>query len=165
MRAGLPLFCLHSRTSDCPPGEYGVTSRTPSLTVSGHSQDFGSGEILLNFGGGFTQPINGAPQNPDAPFRYVKWRHLFPLRYYLNDFELAVQFDADSDPSTRTRLVQGLPTAAWGHTSQDYLKELAPESLKEEPYCPFKADVYQVAFCSAEVFCASPLHLTVCSPR
>lgn len=82
------------------------------------------------------------------------WRKTFDVKYWLTDFESSVQYAADSDPSTP--LVQGVPIAVWGLTDQDYLKQLAPEALKPEPYCPFKSDVYQVGFCSLENFCASP---------
>ena len=38
-----------------------------------------------------------------APFRTC-----FPIRYFISDFELAVTFDLDSDPSSR--VVRELPT-------------------------------------------------------
>jgi hypothetical protein len=67
---------------------------------------------------------------------------------------MSVQFDLDSDPSTR--LVTGLPTSVYGmNDSQKYMKELAPEVLNEEPYCPFKADVYQVGYHLWESFLVS----------
>jgi hypothetical protein len=68
---------------------------------------------------------------------------------------MSVQFDPELDPATR--LVTGLPTAIYGmNDAQRYGKELAPESLKEAPYCPFKADVYQVGWCLCEFFCVRP---------
>ncbi|ORY73227.1 kinase-like domain-containing protein [Leucosporidium creatinivorum] len=111
-------------------------------------RDYGAGEVLVNFGGG---RFALSSQMSDRSIKPWSWRKLFNVCYWITDFELSVQFDADSEPSSR--LVRGIPTAAWGHTSQDYRKEVAPESLEEEPYCPFKADVFQVGFCAYEIFC------------
>ena len=66
---------------------------------------------------------------------------MFPARYYLNDFEFAVVFDFDSDP--KSRFVSGLPLDRTGRTGE-YGRELAPEMKKKEPYCPFKADMWQL---------------------
>ncbi|KAJ3864360.1 hypothetical protein EV359DRAFT_81484 [Lentinula novae-zelandiae] len=58
-------------------------------------------------------------------------------RYYIIDFEWAVRFSPDSDPATRT--VTG-PPLSW----DIYRRPPPPEMLSELPYCPFKADVWQV---------------------
>jgi hypothetical protein len=112
-------------------------------------QDFGEGEVLINHGGGTW--LKRDYKGPRSPV----FRSHFPVRYYLNDFELSVMFDPQSDPASR--LVMGIPSACYGHTSQDYGKELAPEALEDAPYCPFKADVFQVGFCLREIFAVSSL--------
>ncbi|KAJ3723609.1 hypothetical protein DFJ43DRAFT_1201072 [Lentinula guzmanii] len=58
-------------------------------------------------------------------------------RYYIIDFEWAVQFSSDSDPASRT--VTG-PPLPW----DIYRRPPPPEMQSELPYCPFKADVWQV---------------------
>ncbi|KAF8523035.1 kinase-like domain-containing protein [Gautieria morchelliformis] len=93
--------------------------------------------ILVNFKGGarqhgVTQP--GGVLGPPTPFRAD-----FPVRYYLNDFELAVCYERDSHPSTR--VVSGLPTKG---LLGKYGRAVAPEMLSEQPYCPFRADVWQL---------------------
>ncbi|KAF8523030.1 kinase-like domain-containing protein [Gautieria morchelliformis] len=93
--------------------------------------------ILVNFKGGarqhgVTQP--GGVLGPPTPFRAD-----FPVRYYLNDFELAVCYEHDSDPSTR--VVSGLPTK---DLHGKYGRAVVPEMLSELPYCPFRADVWQL---------------------
>lgn len=97
--------------------------------------------MLLNWAGGRFTPKGTTPS----------WRKSFDLCYWITDFEFAIQFDADSEPSTR--LVKGVPITQLGLGAQDYRKELAPEALGDEPYCPFKSDVYQVGYCSIEIFC------------
>ena len=68
------------------------------------------------------------------------FRSYFPVRYYINDFELAATFDPDSEPSSR--VVTGLPTT--GIRAGEYGREPAPEMLTGSPYCPFRADVWQL---------------------
>jgi hypothetical protein len=68
------------------------------------------------------------------------FRSLFPIRYYINDFEFAVVFDPESKPESR--LVTGLPLA--GLCTGKYGRDPAPEMLSEAPYCPFRADVWQL---------------------
>ena len=68
------------------------------------------------------------------------FRSLFPVRYYINDFEFAVTFDPDSEPSSRT--VTGLPIT--GIRSGEYARKPAPEMLSGDPYCPFRADIFQL---------------------
>ena len=68
------------------------------------------------------------------------FRSLFPIRYYINDFELAVTFDPDSEPSSRT--VTGFPTT--GVRTGEYGRRPAPEMLSGDPYCPFRADIWQL---------------------
>ena len=68
------------------------------------------------------------------------FRSLFPVRYYINDFEFAVTFEPNSEPSSRT--VTGLPVT--GIRSGEYARKPAPEMLTGAPYCPFRADIYQL---------------------
>jgi hypothetical protein len=68
------------------------------------------------------------------------FRSLFPVRYYINDFEFAVTFEPDSEPSSRT--VTGLPIT--GIRIGEYGRKRAPEMLSEAPYCPFRADIWQL---------------------
>lgn len=100
-------------------------------------KDIDIDNILVNFKGGPTQDgvtWSGGVWGPPTPFR----AH-FPVRYYLNDFELAVCFEHDSDPSTR--VVSGLPTKG---LRGKYGRDVVPEMLSEQPYCPFRADVWQL---------------------
>lgn len=70
------------------------------------------------------------------------FRSHFPVRYYLNDFELGFSFDENSDPSSR--LITGLPLTVSGRAGP-YGRPTAPEMLKPDvPYCPFRADVWQL---------------------
>jgi hypothetical protein len=96
-------------------------------------KDIDADNILINFAIGSRQPLSvGA-----SP---AQFRSLFPVRYYLNDFELAVCFDVDSDPSTR--LVTGLPTTMI--LDGEYGRDKAPEMTSNEPYCPFLNDIWQM---------------------
>ncbi len=69
-------------------------------------QDLDSDNILFNFLGGRTRPAD-TDSEAIGPFR----SH-FPIRYYINDFELAVCFDEDSDPATGK--ITGLPNVRAG---------------------------------------------------
>ncbi|KAJ3798569.1 hypothetical protein GGU11DRAFT_865032, partial [Lentinula aff. detonsa] len=74
--------------------------------------------------------------------RHGRWdpeqkQYFLPPRYYIIDFEWAVQFSSDSDPASRT--VTG-PPLPW----DIYRRPPPPEMQSELPYCPFKADVWQV---------------------
>ena len=104
--------------------------------------------ILINFAGGMSQPeeTNWSAQDW-APFRSC-----FPIRYFINDFELAVTFDLDSDPSSR--VVTGLPTA--GVRPGEYGRDVAPEMLLESPYCPFRADIWQLGTMLRSIFGVCP---------
>jgi hypothetical protein len=107
-------------------------------------------DVLLNYGGnGGGVDGDGAPDPP--PFR-----SLFPVRYYLNDFELSVMFDPESDPSSR--LVSGVPIARYGQGIQDYGKDLPPEAFLDVPYCPFKMDIFQFGLPCKEIFSVSCLY-------
>jgi hypothetical protein len=107
------------------------------------------GEVLINYGSG-GGGIDGASE--PEPFR-----SLFPVRYYLNDFELSAMFDPDSDPSAR--LVSGIPTARYSRGAEDYGKDLPPEAFLDAPYCPFKMDVFQFGLPCKEIFSVSCLPL------
>lgn len=111
--------------------------------------------ILINFTGGMSQPEGTNWSKRDwAPFRTC-----FPIRYFINDFELAVTFDLDSDPSSR--VVTGLPTD--GVRPGQYGRDPAPEMLLEIPYCPFCADIWQLGAMFKSIFgVCPPLLLSVC---
>ncbi len=96
-------------------------------------QDLDSDNIPFSFLGGRTRPAD-TDSEVIGPFR----SH-FPIRYYINDFELAVCFDRDPDPATRK--ITGLPNVRAGR-SGEYAREYAPEMIVCDPYCPFKADVW-----------------------
>ena len=90
--------------------------------------------LLISFVGGRTDVDYSGDIPEPRPFR-----SLFPCRYYLIDFELAVAFDPSSDPATR--LVSGLPTQ--GSRRGQYGRPKPPELEGNEPYCPFKLDIWQ----------------------
>lgn len=100
-------------------------------------QDIGHSNILANFRGGSKYPpgARGSREDPAPPFR----SH-FPIRYYLNDFEVGILFDESSDPSAR--MVTGDPLAPSGREGP-YGRPLAPEMAKSGRYCPFRADVWE----------------------
>ncbi|KAK9893729.1 hypothetical protein P389DRAFT_174558 [Cystobasidium minutum MCA 4210] len=103
-------------------------------------RDIGSGEFLYNFGGSTRGPQYLAARLDRGPLR-----SLFPCRYYIIDFETAIQFDKTSLPADR--VVTGMATLA-NHGTEDfarYGKAFPPEWTTGEPYCPFASDVYQIA--------------------
>lgn len=102
------------------------------------SQDIGCDNILCNFRGGPRYPRSDNPlEKPTSTFR----SH-FPIRYYLNDFEIGLSFDETSDPSSRT--IMGFPHTVSGGGGS-YGRAPAPEMLKQDvPHCPFRLDVWQV---------------------
>ncbi|TFY71731.1 hypothetical protein EVG20_g1271 [Dentipellis fragilis] len=59
-------------------------------------------------------------------------------RVYINDFETAIMFEPDTDPSECT--CTGCPMG----NPDTYTRPVIPEILKEEPYDPFKLDVWQL---------------------
>jgi hypothetical protein len=68
---------------------------------------------------------------------------VFPVRYYIIDFEFSVRFPEDSTPDQR--VVTGLPAIKDGSDHpDDYGRDLSPEMLLPEPHCPFKSDVFQL---------------------
>ncbi|KIM80433.1 hypothetical protein PILCRDRAFT_9613 [Piloderma croceum F 1598] len=70
-------------------------------------------------------------------------RPVFPVRYYIIDFEFSIRFPEDSDP--KQRLVTGLPILRNGFDHpDDYGREIAPEMLLDKPHCPFKSDIFQL---------------------
>lgn len=72
----------------------------------------------------------------------MPFRSHFPIRYYLNDFEIGLLFDESSDPSSRT--TTGIPSTVSGRRGS-YGRPQAPEMGRQNiPYCPFRLDVWQV---------------------
>jgi hypothetical protein len=68
---------------------------------------------------------------------------VFPIRYYIIDFELSVRFAEDSTPDQR--VVKGLPLLRNGYDHpDDYGGHISPETLLDAPHCPFKSDVFQL---------------------
>ncbi|TDL17097.1 hypothetical protein BD410DRAFT_794668 [Rickenella mellea] len=81
--------------------------------------------------------------------RKTSFQSRFKVFYYYNDFELAVYFPEQTNPAER--VVSGLPTqrlyapdATFEHVRETYGRDPAPEMLQQSPYCPFKADVWQL---------------------
>ena len=72
-------------------------------------------------------------------------------RVYLNDFETAVHFPQDVDPSNR--LVCGLPVP----DSNTYQRARPAELLISEShmYCPFRLDMWQFGFHLMQMFSVS----------
>ena len=90
---------------------------------------------------------------------WAPFRSCFPIRYFINDFDLAITFDPHSDPSSR--VVTGLPTIGLG--PGQYGRDIAPEILSESPYCPFRVDIWQLGKMFKSNFGVSPLLLlSVC---
>ncbi|EJD51266.1 hypothetical protein AURDEDRAFT_159672 [Auricularia subglabra TFB-10046 SS5] len=102
-------------------------------------RDFAMLEVFSNYGRGWDVKKK-RPRCVRTPpiFRSC----ILDMRYMINDFELSIQFAPDSDPETR--LVTGIPIARYGAIAEEYLKPLAPEARLDTPYCPFKADIYQI---------------------
>jgi hypothetical protein len=96
--------------------------------------------ILINWFGG----ANRVPSEATS-----KFREYFPVRYYITDFELAVVFDYDSDPVSR--VVRGYPFQAAGRVGE-YGRDVAPQFRKDEPYCPFRTDIWQLGNLFRKVF-------------
>jgi len=111
--------------------------------------DIDRDNILINFAGGMSQPEGMTwPTTAWAPFRSY-----FPIRYFINDFELAVTFDPDSDPSSR--VITELPTTDL--RPGQYGRDIAPEMLSESPYCPFRLDIQQLGIMFKSIFGVCPL--------
>jgi hypothetical protein len=90
---------------------------------------------------------------------WAPFRSYFPIRYFINDFELSITFDLDSDPLSR--VVTGLPTV--GLCPGQYGRDVAPEMVLESPYCPFRADIRQLGTMFKSIFGVCPqLLLLVC---
>ncbi|KIY50052.1 hypothetical protein FISHEDRAFT_57770 [Fistulina hepatica ATCC 64428] len=77
-------------------------------------------------------------------------RSLFPVRYYLNDFEMSVTFESSSEPSSR--VISGCPSK---HRLGGYARMPYPEMLTGEPYCPFRADIWQLGTMFRQQFIAN----------
>ncbi|EJD43938.1 hypothetical protein AURDEDRAFT_166993 [Auricularia subglabra TFB-10046 SS5] len=113
---------------------------TPWLKRSFY-KDFAFTEVFSNYGRGWD--FEKTPRVPSCTLIPHVFRSRCPdMRYMINDFELSVQFAPESD--LETRLVSGVPIARYGGTAEQYGKHLPPEALLDIPYCPFKADMYQV---------------------
>lgn len=106
------------------------------------SQDLDDNNILLNWS-------DGANQGPSERTVYP-FRGFFPARYYIIDFELCAAFDLDSDPVDR--VVRGVPIEKRGGKLSNYGRHAAPEMLEDEPYCPFRADIWQLGTLFGELF-------------
>lgn len=99
-------------------------------------QDIGYDNILVNFRGGAEYPRASNTLSSTWPFR----SH-FPIRYYLNDFEIGLTFDETSDLSSRTTM--GFPHTVSGRKGS-YGRAPAPEMVQQDvPHCPFRVDVWQ----------------------
>lgn len=114
-----------------------LITRPPTDSKKKMFQDIGCDNILCNWRGGPKSPRYDNPsEKPTVPFR----SH-FPIRYYLNDFEIGLSFDETSDPSSRT--TTGFPHTVSGRKGS-YGRAPAPEMLKPDvPHCPFRVDVWQ----------------------
>lgn len=65
-------------------------------------------------------------------------RTIIRPRVYIIDFETAVAFPDNSDPTER--LVVGLPFPP----ELPYERPLPPELILVDPYCPFRLDIWQL---------------------
>ncbi|KZW01497.1 hypothetical protein EXIGLDRAFT_829973 [Exidia glandulosa HHB12029] len=102
-------------------------------------RDFSLSEVFLNYGSARQYPPDESWFYPQLPGPF---RKLFDAQYFINDFELSVHYSPSSDPTSRR--VVGHPTARYGHSIDTYGKALPPEALLDEPYCPFRADIFQL---------------------
>lgn len=108
-------------------------------------RDFDLSEVFSNYGRGW-DPMKRRPKCKSIP---PIFRSCCPdFRYLINDFDLSIKFAPESDPETR--LVTGVPIARYGGTAEVYGKLLAPEARLDAPYCPFKADIYQLGASALE---------------
>jgi len=93
------------------------------------------------------------PENILSIWPTVDWRHLtstrgrhcpvFPVRYYIIDFEFSIEFSEDSTPDQRVVNWPSRPTT-WLRPPDDHGRDIAPEMLLNAPHCPFKLDVFQL---------------------
>lgn len=67
---------------------------------------------------------------------------VYPIRYYLIDFEFAVRFSPNTQ--LHERVVIGHPLLHLGFDHTTYGRDLAPEMLSNKPHDPFKTDVFQL---------------------
>jgi hypothetical protein len=83
---------------------------------------------------------------------------VFPVRYYIIDFEFSIRFSEDSTPEQR--VVTGIPILRNGFDHpDDYGRDIAPEMLLDQPHCPFKSDIFQLGKVLLTHFHASFPHL------
>ncbi|TDL26440.1 hypothetical protein BD410DRAFT_521319 [Rickenella mellea] len=92
-------------------------------------RDIAEDNILINH-------KSSRPRGKCPPFR-----SLYPVRYFFIDFEYAIRFPEDSDPSTR--LVSRI---------KEISRFGAPETQSDTRYCPFAADVFNLGFFYFENF-------------
>lgn len=127
------------------------------LVEADSRQDFSSENFVFNHAPGPVQPYSktGSTQPPAA------LNSLFPLRFYLIDFEYAVSFSAETPDAERTvRGPPGMePTGRFIYT-----RPLPSEAQAEAPYCPFRADVWQIGLMLQEQFevCGFSEALSLC---
>lgn len=110
-------------------------------------RDFAMKEVFSNYGRGW----DSAKHQPPCLRIPPTLRSCCPdMRYMINDLELSVQFASDSLPSTR--VVMGNPIERYGYPAKEYGKYLGPEANRSAPYCPFKADMYQLGKSALDSF-------------
>jgi len=103
--------------------------------------------ILINFAGGMSQPEGTKWSARDwAPFRSC-----FPIRCFINDFVLYIRPGFGSI----FQCCDGTPYR-WGARPGEYGRDVAPEMLLESPYCPFRADIWQLGTMLRSIFGVCP---------
>lgn len=128
-------------------------------------KDISFTDILHNYGASRASPLfRQARFNPGVAFR-----SLFDCRYHIIDFELADVFPIDTP--TEECMTQGFVLEKVGMTPDKYgkvgsavsqhprimltrtyatIQERPPETLRPEPFNPFRADVYQLGHLFAD---------------
>jgi len=93
----------------------------------------------------------------------IQFCQVFPVRYYIIDFEFAIRFSEDS--SLDQRVVTGLPILRYvcDHPD-DYSRDTAPEMLLDKPHSPFKSDIFQLGKIFMLHFHAGPLVICLAEP-
>ncbi|KAG7443959.1 uncharacterized protein BT62DRAFT_921595 [Guyanagaster necrorhizus] len=111
-----------------------------------YKPDFGQLDILIHLisiDGNTTgdEHYKALQQLSTGHATYMPWFYNIAkiLDYLMQVFKTAVCFDEDSDPSSRK--LTGLSNEYVGRAGE-YAREYALEMLVNEPYCPFKADMW-----------------------